>query len=49
MDFADATLVVASEKSGISEIISVDSDFDMYRLPGREKIQNVFNAFPPGE
>ena len=42
MDLADATLVVTAEKSGIREIISVDKDFDIYRLPGRENIRNVF-------
>lgn len=42
MDFADATLVVAAEKTGIREIISIDSDFDIYRLPGKELIRNVF-------
>jgi predicted nucleic acid-binding protein len=31
MDFADATLVIAAEKTGIHEIISIDSDFDIYR------------------
>ena len=42
MDFADATLVVVSEKTGIKEIISLDKDFDIYRLPGKEKIRNVY-------
>ena len=42
MDFADATLVVSAEKTGIREIISLDRDFDIYRLPGREKIRNVY-------
>jgi predicted nucleic acid-binding protein len=42
MDFADATLVVAAEKSGIREIISLDKDFNVYRLPGRENIRNVY-------
>jgi predicted nucleic acid-binding protein len=42
MDFADATLIVAAEKSGIRKIISLDKDFDIYRLPGREKIRNVY-------
>ena len=42
MDFADATLVVTAEKTGIRKIISLDKDFDVYRLPGREKIKNVF-------
>jgi predicted nucleic acid-binding protein len=42
MDFADATLVITAEKTGIREIISLDKDFDIYRLPGREKIRNVY-------
>jgi predicted nucleic acid-binding protein len=42
MDFADATLVLAAEKTGIRSIVSVDSDFDIYRLPGKEKIHNIF-------
>jgi len=44
MDFADATLVIAAEKTGLREIISLDKDFDIYRLPGREKIKNVYSA-----
>ena len=42
MDFADATLVITAEKTGIREIISLDKDFDLYRLPGREHIHNIF-------
>lgn len=42
MDFADATLVVTAEKTGVRQIISLDKDFDVYRLPGKELIQNVF-------
>jgi len=42
MDFADATLVVAAEKTNIREIISLDKDFNIYRLPGREKIRNIY-------
>jgi predicted nucleic acid-binding protein len=42
MDFADASLVVAAEKTGIRKIISLDKDFDVYRLPGKEKINNIF-------
>ena len=42
MDFADATLVITAEKTGIKEIISFDKDFDIYRLPGKEHIRNVF-------
>jgi predicted nucleic acid-binding protein len=42
MDFAGATLVVAAEKTGIKKIISIDADFDIYRLPGKVKIKNLF-------
>jgi predicted nucleic acid-binding protein len=42
MDFADATLVIVAEKTGIREIISIDSDFDIYRLLEKEMIRNVF-------
>lgn len=42
MDFADATLVVVAERTGIKQIISIDSDFDIYRLPGKVRIENVF-------
>jgi predicted nucleic acid-binding protein len=42
MDFADATLVITAEKTSIREIISLDRDFDIYRLPGKERIRNVY-------
>ena len=42
MDFADATLVIAAEERGIRQIISIDSDFDIYRLYNRMKIENIF-------
>jgi Predicted nucleic acid-binding protein, contains PIN domain len=43
MDFADASLVIAAERTGIREIISIDSDFDIYRILGKERIRNVFD------
>ena len=46
MDFADATLVIAAEKTGIRAIISLDADFDVYRLPGREALRNIFARNP---
>ena len=42
MDFADATLVIAAKRTGVKKIISIDSDFEIYRLPGKVKIENVF-------
>jgi len=44
MDFADATLVITAEKTGIRKIISIDRDFDIYRLPRKEQILNVFKS-----
>ena len=44
MDFADATLVITAEKTGTREIISLDRDFDIYRLPGRERIHNIYKG-----
>ena len=43
MDFADATLVITAEKTGIRDIISLDKDFDIYRLPAKERIRNIYN------
>ena len=43
MDFADATLVLAAEQPRIRKIISIDSDFEIYRLPSKERIENIFN------
>jgi predicted nucleic acid-binding protein len=42
MDFTDATLVVAAEQTGLREIISIDSDFDVYRICKKERIENIF-------
>ena len=42
MDFADATLLITAEKTKIREIISLDKDFDIYRLLNRERIHNVY-------
>jgi len=42
MDFADATLMVAAETRGIKKIITLDSDFNIYRLPGKIIIENIF-------
>ncbi|MDR2542262.1 MAG: PIN domain-containing protein [Treponema sp.] len=47
MDFADASLIIAAEKTGIREIISLDKDFDIYRILGKEKIKNVYTKQLP--
>jgi predicted nucleic acid-binding protein len=40
MDFADATLIWLAEQSGIAQVLSVDADFDVYRI-GRKKLGNL--------
>ncbi|MFK7951544.1 MAG: type II toxin-antitoxin system VapC family toxin [Ekhidna sp.] len=42
MDLADASLVVASELSGYKEIISIDSDFYIYRDIRNQYLTNIF-------
>lgn len=42
MDFADASLIVASERKRIKEIASIDSDFYIYRDIRNQYLKNVF-------
>jgi len=42
MDLADASLIVASEATGYSEVATVDSDFYMYRDIRNNYLTNVF-------
>lgn len=42
MDFADATLMVISETEKINEIITIDSDFHVYRNIRKEMLKNIF-------
>ncbi len=43
MDLADASLVVLSEKLKIKKIITIDSDYYVYRTINKEMIENIFN------
>ncbi len=43
MDLADATLVLLAHRLKIREIITIDSDFAIYRTIKKEKIRNVFS------
>ena len=45
MDLADASLVVLSEKMSIKEIITIDSDYYIYRTIKKEMIENIFNIY----
>lgn len=42
MDFADASLIIISEIEKIKEIISIDSDFYIYRNIRNEYVKNIF-------
>ncbi|MBS4031458.1 MAG: PIN domain-containing protein [Clostridiales bacterium] len=42
MDFADATLLVTSETTGIRNIITIDSDFFVYRTIRKEMLCHIF-------
>ncbi len=41
MDLADASLVAAAEVLGVRRIFTVDSDFLVYRLPGKQAFEIV--------
>ncbi len=44
MDFADASLIIVSESENVKEIISIDSDFYIYRNIRNEYIKNIFHS-----
>jgi len=44
MDFADATLMALSESEKLREIITIDSDFYVYRNLRREMLKNIFEG-----
>ena len=44
MDFADASLVVACENLNCSYVLSVDSDFDIYRFKDKKHFKNLFSS-----
>jgi uncharacterized protein len=44
MDLADATLIILSERLGIKEIITIDSDYYIYRTTEREMLINIFHS-----
>ncbi len=44
MALADASLVVLSEKRQIKEIITIDSDYYIYRTINKEMIVNIFQT-----
>jgi predicted nucleic acid-binding protein len=41
MDLADASLIVASEKLDLKQVISTDRDFDFYRKSDKKPLENI--------
>ncbi len=41
MDFADASLMYIAEKEKINNIVSIDSDFDIYRTLKKQSLNNL--------
>jgi predicted nucleic acid-binding protein len=41
MDLADASLMVVAMSTGIRDMLSLDIDFDIYRLPDRKRLRNL--------
>lgn len=41
MDLADSSLIVISEMTGITEIITIDSDYYIYRTKSKSKLNNL--------
>ena len=46
MDLADCSLIIVAEKMAINEIISIDSDYDIYRTLKREPLINLLYEYP---
>jgi len=47
MDLADGTLLVLSEISGIREILTLDSDYYVYRTRDKKMLKNLLEPFLP--
>ena len=43
MDLADASLIAISERSNIKDIITIDSDYYIYRTTNKEMLNNIFD------
>ena len=41
MDLADATLMYIASKENIKDIVSIDSDFDIYRTLKKQSLNNL--------
>ena len=46
MDLADASLVALATQMDLSEIASIDSDFEIYKLPNNTRLKNQLAGEP---
>ncbi len=46
MDLADCSLIIVAERLDIKEIVSIDSDYDIYRTLKREALTNLLYNYP---
>ncbi|RLA76510.1 MAG: pilus assembly protein [Epsilonproteobacteria bacterium] len=44
MDLADSTLMYVAQKENIKDIISIDSDFDIYRTIKKQSLNNLLRV-----
>jgi len=45
MDLADCSLVILAQKKNIRDILSIDSDYDVYRIFKKEPFNNLLNLY----
>ena len=45
MDLADSSLLVIAEMTGIKEIVTIDSDYYIYRIKGNKALKNVLSGY----
>jgi len=45
MDLADASLLIASENTGIKTILTIDSDYYIYRTKDRHYLENLLEPY----
>ncbi len=47
MDFADATLVYLAQRERLTTVFTIDSDFLVYRIGGRQRFRVLPDSAPP--
>jgi predicted nucleic acid-binding protein len=46
MDLADTSLIIISERRNIKDIITIDSDYYIYRTTNKKMLNNIFKLQP---